>query len=85
MFFVERNKCFKVEIAHNHTLNSKQYDVTLSIIVKDVLENYYQFDCELKFASELDILFENKYIPLNKYDVINLHLPKQINNLLLNK
>jgi len=78
MFFVERNKCFKVEIAHNHTLNSKQYEVMLSIIVKDVLDNYYQFDCELKFESELEVLFENKHIPVSKYDVINLHLPKKI-------
>ena len=78
MFFVERNKCFKVEIAHNHTLNSKQYEVMLSIIVKDVLDNYYQFDCELKFESELEVLFENKHIPVSKYDVINLHLPQKI-------
>lgn len=84
MFFVERNRCFKVEIAHNHTLNSKQYEVMLSIIVKDVLDNYYQFDCELKFESELEVLFENKHIPVSKYDVINLHLPKQINDSYLN-
>ena len=79
MFFVERNKCFKVEIAHNHTLNSKQYEVMLSIIVKDVLDNYYQFDCELKLKNERYILTNGKQIPVDKYDVINLYLPKQIN------
>ena len=81
MFFVERNKCFKVDITHNQTLNSKRYDITLSIVAKDVLDNYYQFDCELRFVNDFDILFENKRIPVGRYSVINLCLPIHIENL----
>jgi len=78
MFFVERNKCFKVEITHNHTLNSKQYEITLSIIVKDVLDNYYQFDCELRLKNEGYILTNGKQVSVDRYDVINIYLPVQI-------
>lgn len=78
MFFVERNKCFKVEIARNHTLNSNQYEVTLSIIVKDVLDNFYQFDCELNLENNDYILDDGKQVSEDRYDVINLHLPKKI-------
>lgn len=78
MFFVKRNKCFKVEIAHNHTLNSKQYEVTLNIIVKDVLDNFYQFNCELNLENSDYILDNGKQVSADRYDVINLHLPTMI-------
>ena len=78
MYFVERNKCFKVEIAHNYTLNNNQYEVTLSIIVKDVLDNFYQFDCELNLENSGYILDNGKQVSADRYDLINLHLPKKI-------
>ena len=81
MFFIERNKRFNVLIAHNYILNSKQDEINLSIIVKDVLNNFYKFDCELKLESKIDTLLDNKHTPTDSYSVINLHLPQQINNL----
>lgn len=37
------------------------------------------------FTRELEVLFENVYIPVSNYDAINLCLPKQVNSLLNDK
>lgn len=75
--FIERNISVKIIITHNTVYVSALDTPIISLVLKDVLGNFYQYECILKVnESRFVILDDDRHIPEYNYTVINIGLPK---------
>ncbi|MBQ8293746.1 MAG: hypothetical protein IJX78_08110 [Bacilli bacterium] len=75
--FIERNITVKIITTHNTVYVSELDTPKVSLVLKDVLGNFYQYECILKVnESRLVILDDDKHILEYNYKVVNIGLPK---------
>ena len=75
--FIERNISVKIITTHNTVYVSELDTPIVSLVLKDVLGNFYKYDCILKSIESRYIISDNdKQIPEYSFKVVNIGLPK---------
>lgn len=80
-FFVERGSLMKIQTTIRHSLNTDASNICLSLIIEDIIGNWYKYSCEMKYDSTYSVLSRDnkKQVPLAEYTVISIGLPQLIN------